>query len=790
VTAVWIRFGAELRSRLATWLALALAAGIACGLVVALAAASQRTATAYPRFIAATNSADAYVDPGYAFGGDESLEFDRIERLPQVAAAEQTAILAVIARSRTGHALYTAGPGAVQFNVPMDGRPRDTIDRQKLLRGRFPDPRRSDEVLLDSKAARAFDADVGDVLRFRVLSHHTVWHERYVLFADPLTARGGPLVSERVVGVSANARSDIDAGIVHLTSGFYRAHGGRALGAWLLELETRLKHRGDLKAFEAGVQRIAGKRPYGFFEPTEGRTQIQRSVALLARALRILTVLGGLAALLLIGQALLRDAVVVGGAQPVLRALGLTRGPLLALAVLRTLVVAVPATAIAVLVAAAASPLTPIGWARELEPDPGFAFDARIIGIGAAATFAALVVTGVAAGAWALRGAPAGEARAPGSPPEMLRTLRPAAAAGVRMALLRGPGLPVRSTLAAAVLAVTVAATALTFAGSLQHLLDTPRLYGRTWDFEMAGGGPPFDSRSVASLVRDPGLAGVAVGAVGPLEVGGRTTGANAMDVRKGAVPATLLDGRAPSGRDEILLGTKLAGALHVEVGDTVAAGTGARKERLRVVGLGVVPASKWGKLGEGAALPFATLHRLQPSVVANAAELVFAPGRRAATLARLREFADGPSTAITPPDVAEFGGVRRLPLLIAATFGLAAAAALAHALLTSVRRRRRDLAVLKTLGFTRGQVIEAIAWQATTIAAVGLFVGLPLGVAVGRFAWHLFATDLGVVPEAVTALGPTALIVPAAALLANLVAALPATAAARTQPAAVLRAE
>src|SRR4051812_39021762 len=59
VTAVWIRFRAELRSRLTTWLALALAAGIACGLVVALAAASQRTATAYPRFIAATNSADA-----------------------------------------------------------------------------------------------------------------------------------------------------------------------------------------------------------------------------------------------------------------------------------------------------------------------------------------------------------------------------------------------------------------------------------------------------------------------------------------------------------------------------------------------------------------------------------------------------------------------------------------------------------------------------------------------------------------------------------------------------------
>jgi hypothetical protein len=41
-----------------------------------------------------------------------------------------------------------------------------------------------------------------------------------------------------------------------------------------------------------------------------------------------------------------------------------------------------------------------------------------------------------------------------------------------------------------------------------------------------------------------------------------------------------------------------------------------------------------------------------------------------------------------------------------------------------------------------------------------------------------------------VTAVGSTALVLPAAVLIANLVAALPATAAARTRPASVLRAE
>jgi hypothetical protein len=242
-----------------------------------------------------------------------------------------------------------------------------------------------------------------------------------------------------------------------------------------------------------------------------------------------------------------------------------------------------------------------------------------------------------------------------------------------------------------------------------------------------------------------------------------------------------------PRRAGEILVGRRLGLGL----GDTVEVGNGTHSERLRVVGIGVVPPSKWGKLGQGVALPFRTLKRIEPELEHTEAEIALAPGGdRAATLARFRALSDGPSAAVTPGEVANFGGVSNLPLLIAAVFGVAAAAALAHALLTSLRRRRRDLAVLKTLGFTRRQVVETIACQATTIAAVGLLVGLPLGLGIARFGWYVFATELGVVPEPVVPFGPTLLIVPAAILVANLVAALPASAAARTPAAAVLRAE
>jgi hypothetical protein len=58
-----------------------------------------------------------------------------------------------------------------------------------------------------------------------------------------------------------------------------------------------------------------------------------------------------------------------------------------------------------------------------------------------------------------------------------------------------------------------------------------------------------------------------------------------------------------------------------------------------------------------------------------------------------------GPST---PADLVNFGQLEDLPLLLGLALGLAALLTIAHLLLTSVRRRRRDLAVLRALGFRR----------------------------------------------------------------------------------------
>jgi ABC-type lipoprotein release transport system permease subunit len=129
-------------------------------------------------------------------------------------------------------------------------------------------------------------------------------------------------------------------------------------------------------------------------------------------------------------------------------------------------------------------------------------------------------------------------------------------------------------------------------------------------------------------------------------------------------------------------------------------------------------------------------------------------------------------------------------PDFLGGTLAAGAVVALALTLVASVRRRRRDLALLKALGFTRRQIAAAVAWQSSLAVLIGTVLGVPLGVALGRFLWDVFAHEIHVVPAPTVPTVSIALIAVGALVLANVVATLPARAAARTPTALVLRAE
>lgn len=144
----------------------------------------------------------------------------------------------------------------------------------------------------------------------------------------------------------------------------------------------------------------------------------------------------------------------------------------------------------------------------------------------------------------------------------------------------------------------------------------------------------------------------------------------------------------------------------------------------------------------------------------------------------------------LSPADVESLHRVVILPVVLAGMIGLLAVASLGHTLVTSTRRRRRDFAILKTLGFRRGQVSAMVAWQATTLVVASLVVGLVVGVAGGRWSWRLVADQLGILSRPVTPAIALLVAVPAAVALANVMAAVPGHLASRVRPATVLRSE
>jgi putative ABC transport system permease protein len=169
-----------------------------------------------------------------------------------------------------------------------------------------------------------------------------------------------------------------------------------------------------------------------------------------------------------------------------------------------------------------------------------------------------------------------------------------------------------------------------------------------------------------------------------------------------------------------------------------------------------------------------------------------FRPGvDRVTALRQLRsEFPGTVLTAVRPPDIENLQRVSNLPTLLAILFALIAVLTIGNALVSSVRRRGRELAVLRTLGFVRRQISAILAWQATTVAIIAIVIGLPLGIAVGRWTWMLVTRRLGLPDDSIVPAGLLTLVALIALLVANLLALAPSVLARRTAPATILRSE
>ncbi len=738
----------------------------------------------------------------------------------------------------------TGQAGSVNTFGTPDAALFRSVDRPLVVAGRLPDARAPLSVVINEFAAERLHLHVGSPLHLYAPAASVY---RSGQLPNLRRSPAGPSYVVRVAGI-IRLPSDVNAIIpvaarqdvsyegqlnVFVTPAFVHLLA-TDLGIPVQQLPVmnvfavRLRHgAADWPAFAAAASRLGAGRvplhlpPGDDFGLAVAAGSAQRGIHLEVVALLLFGALAALVTLFLAGQSISRLVRHEGDDYATLRSLGATRAQLAGIALLRAALVGAGGAALAFTVAVLGSPLMPLGLARQAEVHPGFEINVAILVPGCLA-LSLLVVARSAIPAWRTSRPTAASAvdDSPGTRPSRLagilaRASAPAAAVvGVRFGLESGRGrtaVPVTSAMVTGAAAVATLAAAMTFGTSLAHLVNTPRQQGWNWDV-LVGNPNDVNDREVTTgrlLGHDRLIGSFSASAdLGAVTIEGLSVPTVlAIDPLKGSVYPPLLEGRAPRAPDEIVLGTRTLQQVHRRVGQSVRVSTPGGANTMRVVGRMVVPSVGdvlTNSLGEGGWVSGSLVHRQWTSPanpsghppsgtdVFNIFAVRYAPGASpAAAFASLqRQFGRTVLRQLPAEDAVNLQSVDSLPFVLAGLVVLLGVATVGNTVIVSVRRRRRDLAILKTIGFVRRQVTAAVAWQATSFAVVALVIGMPLGVAGGRLAWSLVAAGIDSASPALVPALAVAFVVPAALAVANLVAAWPGWVAARVAPAVVMRAE
>jgi ABC-type antimicrobial peptide transport system permease subunit len=820
----------DLAARWRALLGLALLLGLVGGAVLACAAGARRTDTAYGRLLTWAHASQLQIVEPTA----TSAYYRAVRKLPGIESVSEEIFddAALPAAHR---------PSAIQVTAlsSPDNSFGVRTDRVKILAGRMWRPADPRAVMVDQQLAVRYHLRPGSVFRLSVIPSNPLTSNAELGKAVVVTATVTAVVAfdnQIVPATAANAEPAV------LLSPSFARTSLAASASYGTALAVQLRPGASVAGVTAAATALAQANPImkaagGVYvsDLTAYAAATQRAIRPEAVALGAFAALAGLILLAVAGQLLSRQLVLDSRDFPVLRALGMTPGQLLALSLARIAVVTAVGGALAVVVAIAASPLTPIGPARLAEPQPGLAVNVAILGLGLA-LIVLVPLALVLATAWrtARHSSAASRAADQAAPERSSRTADVLGAGGsltrrigVRMALQPGRGrtaVPVRSALVGTAIAVAAAVASLVFSASFVHLLDTPAQYGQDWqqdlDFGFGGLNRQFIDQIAA---RQPGLTEYAAGNYGQVSIDGTLVPAIGIDAFRGAGYLTMLSGHAPTTAGQLALGADTLRELHLRLGQQVpvvvtetSACTGCsspsagRSRMMTIVGTAVLAAFGQGSLiatdlGSGAVVQADVLSAPDPQTHCKSSCYNFLLARYRPTTSPRAEVAHLAAAATLigcppqqcvvmsrqqPSDVRNLAAVQDTPLVLGLVLALLAIGTLAHVLVTSVQRRRRDLAMLKVLGMDRAQVLSVVLWQACAVSLVALVAGIPVGVLAGRWAWTLFADSAGAPGgPTVPVLGLLA-VIPATVLLAGLVATAPGRAAARIRPAAALRAE
>lgn len=818
VIAAWLRVRAEFRASWRAVIVVSLVVAFGGGVALAAAVGARRSQTAMRRFLAYNRPEDATV-----FFATTPAVAARVLSLPQVARWMQLPYL-LMSTEPSRFDPTTAVFGAANADALQ------TIERPMVVRGRPSRSDRADEVMVNEKEARAHHLRPGSSLTlyaFTLRQALSGGDSGVIAAMRP----EGPQYAVRVVGVVREptdiavvpARQDAtndSSGTVYVTPALvgrlalaFGVDRAELPGSEIIRVQF---HHGaaDLPAFTRSALALSRNKVQILpgSDIVQAGNAVQHGIDVEVIALWLFVAVAAIATVLVFGLNIARLLRSELADHRKLLELGMSRRQLVAVALARPIVIAMTGGLLAVVVAIVTSPLTPIGLARQAEIHRGVAVNIAMVGAGLGVVVGGSLVIAVAitvASASTMQLTAAKRILRGTSARRRARFGESIAGAGLSPSMRLG----VTSVLSAddsgasprrgAIVVVAIAATGLvaaaTFGASLDTLAATPRQQG--WNFDVVVGNSNAqadqEARGVALLARNPYVAGFSALASPPdtPTINGVSVGLAGVDARKGSIEPVMLDGRTPRSPNEIVLARATMRRLHVRIGDVVSVVAGGKRASFRITGVLLATSAGSffsGRLDEGGGVTLPGLRRVEPSAIVT---MFLVDYTRDAdpklALARLQhDFSSNVLQRIPARDVENLVRVDTLPWLLAALLAALAITTLVHTLTASVGRRTRELAILKSLGFERNQLAASVLWQTWTLSLIGVTVGLPLGVIIGRAAWRAVAVNIGSVQQAVVPVGEVAVLMALSALAVTVVAVVPAWLATRVKPATALRTE
>ncbi len=776
--------------------------GLSVGVGLFALAGARRTQSSYDHFLSTVRSSDA------AISGIDPADNAHVAGLSGV----------VGSRTYLGMRAVVLVGGTADLSqffeaaASYDGAFFDQ-DRFVATTGRVPDRNRADEIAVNEDAAARYGYRVGQVLDIGVVDPAILDDPQAVdpygsfLHRSTMTIVGIGLFPDEVMEDDADRtpRTLFTPAFAAIASdaAFYNlqylrlANGDSDLDA-VTDYLSAVSKAGSVDVHYVSVDRAHARR---------GLRPLSITLAVFGLVVAFVAALLGVVALIRLQRREAHEA-------EVLTSLGASPAAIRSSALVAPAITLLGACVVTGLTAVMLSPLMPLGPVHGLGSSAGFDIDPETIGLG---LLAVVVVWSAGLALSVRRSAPLASRRttryrrsrlvqraaSAGAPPSFVT--------GVRMTVDDGAGpggVPMRYLIGSTALAAALLVVALGFATNLRGLTQHPEVYGWNWDVALRGGQGfgGLDAALTATILD----ADEDVGSWSTAYLGDDLL--DGIDVPLlGMTPSTevrppVVSGRFIASADEIVLGASTASTIHAGIGDTVSIGTGGSARELHVVGIGVLPAIgrvhvQHPALGLGAIVAPELMPGVGDPTTAPGPALAFiefrhgvdpaaATTRLAAATAPLGDVSDlDLLPAQRPSEIVNTSSIGAAPLVVAASLAAVAALALGFALVASVRRNQRDLAVLRTLGFEDRQMVSTIVWHAYTILGCGLIVGLPVGVVASSWLWRAFADELDVVGTNRSSSVAVALVAAGAIAVVTLISIAPAFAARRLATSTILHA-